>query len=258
MEEKYKIHAAYILGILLTVIVVLLSVKWADIPNLAQIFSFGLTFASLLLAILAIGYAVYSNSSISQTVSTLNNISRDVFESATNISQTAKDLSMRVEAIPLKLDSVEGKVDQATLLLQQFSGVKDELPPSEREDKAATEIVELFLRRASVAGLLGLQACFISLAKGKPFNIRDLCSRFSIASELYVLGFLTASRGAGLITAKRAGKSYYQWQVTQMNEKLREGILPEFNKRLDKLDDKNKLRIQTDLNQIKLYFESNR
>jgi hypothetical protein len=60
MDERYKIHAAYILFILVTIIVLLISVRWGGIPTLADKLSFSLTFASLVVGLLAFAYAVYS------------------------------------------------------------------------------------------------------------------------------------------------------------------------------------------------------
>jgi predicted PurR-regulated permease PerM len=121
MDAKYKIHAFYIIGILLSIIVVLLTNNSSGIPNLGEKISFALTLASLILAVLAIGYAVYSNATISQTTSILNDASRNISNTATDISKAAQDLVLRVEEIPTRLDSVEGKVVETNVLLRQFS-----------------------------------------------------------------------------------------------------------------------------------------
>jgi hypothetical protein len=61
MEEKYKIHIGYIFSILLAAIIILVTVKWGEIPRLVELIAFALTLTSLVLALIAIAYAVYSN-----------------------------------------------------------------------------------------------------------------------------------------------------------------------------------------------------
>jgi len=100
MEQKYKIHFCYIFTILIAIIVILITVKWSQVPNLAQLITFALTLSSLILATLAITYAVYSNSSLSESISTLNNVSKDISETSNGISQAASDLAAKIETIP--------------------------------------------------------------------------------------------------------------------------------------------------------------
>ena len=47
MEQKYKIHFSYLFAILITIIILLVTVKWSQVPNLAQLISFALTLSSL-------------------------------------------------------------------------------------------------------------------------------------------------------------------------------------------------------------------
>jgi hypothetical protein len=56
-----KLHERYILFIPLSVLVGVVTVKWSDVPKLTEYLGFALTLASLLLAVMAIGYAIYSN-----------------------------------------------------------------------------------------------------------------------------------------------------------------------------------------------------
>jgi len=218
MEEKYKIHAFYILTILTSVIVILITVQWSGIPNLAEKISFALTLASLILAALAIGYAVYSNTTFSQTISTLNTVARDVSDSSQNISNAATDLSQKIEAIPSRLESMEVKVDQTNILLQQFSERGEAQPPSEKEKMAAREIVDSFLERTSPAGLLMLYAYSLAFTQNKTFNAKELISSLSNIDINYARGFIVATRSAGLLDST---SDNYVVTVTYVEEKLR-------------------------------------
>ena len=72
METEYKIHTGYVFFILIAIIIGLVTVKWSEIPKLVDYLTFALTATSLALAVLAIVYAMYSNTSFSQTISTLD------------------------------------------------------------------------------------------------------------------------------------------------------------------------------------------
>ena len=71
METKYKIHVFYILSILIAIIIILITVRWSEVPKLVDYITFALTVTSLALALLAIIYSMYSNTTLSETVSSI-------------------------------------------------------------------------------------------------------------------------------------------------------------------------------------------
>ena len=78
MNKDYKIHSFYILLILVSIIIGLVSVNWSQVPKLVEYITFALTVSSLILAILAIVYSVYSNSSISELMGEISIATKDV------------------------------------------------------------------------------------------------------------------------------------------------------------------------------------
>lgn len=218
MEEKYKIHAFYILATLITIIIILMTIQWSAIPNLAEKISFALTLASLVLAALAIGYAVYSNTTFSQTISTLNTVAGNVSDTAKNISAAASELSQKIETIPSRLESMEGKVDQTNILLQQFSERGEIQPPSEQDKIAASEIVDSFIEKSSPVGLLMLYAYTLAYTQNKKFNVKELISTLTNIDINYARGFIVAARSAGLIDSTSTD---FVVTVSYVNEKLR-------------------------------------
>ncbi len=202
MEEKYKIHACYILGILITTIIILITIQWSGIPNLAEKISFALTLASLILAALAIGYAVYSNTSFTKTVTTLNNASNDVSATAHQISEAANELTKKIEAIPSRLESMESKVDQ--VLLRQVPEKQDTQPPNEKDKKAAEEIIDSFILRIPTYGVYLLYVISNSYSKQAPINLEEIVSSLSPIKYDFALGFLSATKAAGLINYKES------------------------------------------------------
>jgi hypothetical protein len=252
MEEKYKIHAFYILGILLTIIAILITIKWGDIPNLAQYISFGLTFASLLLAILAIGYAVYSNSSLSQSISTLNIVSHDISATSESISQAATDLAQKIETIPSKLEIVEGRVAETNILIKQFTDKQETLPPSKEEQKAAGEIADTFLDGTSILGLFALFICAVAYTNKAPFKLSEICESLKLTRYDYAFGFLVAVRAAGLVNIT---DHKYIWNVVGVNERLLNGLRSELVERIKTAKTEGlKTAIETEIGLIEDFF----
>ncbi|HLL14650.1 MAG TPA: hypothetical protein VK388_06275 [Pyrinomonadaceae bacterium] len=254
MDEKYKIHAVYVLGILFAIIVVLITVQWSEIPNLADRITFALTVTSLILAILAIAYAVYSNTSFSQNISTLNNASKDVSNTARNISEAAITLTQKIEAIPSKLESVEAKVERTNVLLQEYSEKKDEPLPSEKEQRAAVDIMNPFISRMSGTGLIFLYAFSLACTKKKPFDLNALCSILSYPRSAYAAGVYVSTYAAGLIDYETL-KDIYTAQ--SIDEAMIQSISSELESRIRDSDAKEveKPFLQRKMEEVDKYFE---
>ena len=257
MEEKYKIHAVYILGILLTIIVVLITVRWGENPKLAEYFNFGLTFASMVLAILAIAYAVYSNASLSQNLTALDNASRDVSDTAKTISDAAKDLSQKIEAIPTRLESVETRIAETNILVRQFSEASNTPPPTPDEKKAISEIAELFINRANTGGQMAMYLCIAAYTTKKPFDTKEMLSEFNFFTFRFAIGVLTTMQTVGLISTKRNGLI---WSVVDINEKMREVTRSMVEEKInssfrEKVTESTRSTIFNELIKIDNYFE---
>jgi hypothetical protein len=234
MEEKYKIHAFYVLAILVSIIIVLVTIQWSGIPNLAEKISFALTLASLILAALAIGYAVYSNTTFSQTILTLNTVAGDVSKTAGNISKAADSLNRAIENIPSRLESMEDKVDRANVMLQQFSERSETPPPTDKEKRAASELIESFIEKISPTGLLILYAYSLAYSKGGRFNIEELATPLSNFDLKFAKGFVSATRAAGLINSTSTG---YDVTVMYVNERLKQYLDTALEERLRHISD---------------------
>lgn len=212
MEEKYKIHAAYVLTILIAIIVLLITVRWSQIPQLAALITFALTLSSLILALLAIGYAVYSNSSISENISTLNNASKDVSITARTISEAANDLSRKIEIIPSRLESVELKVDR---MLVAQTPAQDTTPPTQEEKAAALAIIPQFIDRISLFALVVLYACSIASRKNVPINVLELSKHLDYSIDMVVI-VLNATYATGLVNRQVVDNMLTDLEVSEL------------------------------------------
>lgn len=205
METKYKIHAFYILFFLVATIVILLSVKWGDIPSLVQYFSFALTMSSLLLAILAIIYSFYSNSSNSKNVSLLNLLSKQIEESANLLSSASDKISEQVEILPSRIISVEGKVEETQKLIKEYAEQASSVTSKHVSEELILPLkkIEQFLSHSSFLGLEMLYAFELGLSKSKKFtfNLDEFCSSIIKSdSNEYLYGYAIASLSIGVFS----------------------------------------------------------
>jgi len=255
METKYKIHAFYILFILIATIVVLLSVKWGDIPSLVQYFSFALTMSSLLLAILAIIYSFYSNSSNSQNVAVLNNLSQQIAQSASLVSSASDKISQQVEILPTHLISVQGKVEETQRLIKEYAEQASSTESKKQSEPSTLpqKMLEHYLIYSSVYGLYFLYVLQLGLAKNKEFklNMEEFISVTKIGTADYFFAYYVASRAADVISGS-PGMTDGSIKVTSINpsfgNKIKERLV-QLAEKIGDDDDKKKRYSEIEANE---------
>src|SRR6056297_409566 len=62
-QPRTALHFAYVVGILLALIIALITIEWSEVEGLLSYLNFASTVSSLLLALVAVGYAVFTQSS---------------------------------------------------------------------------------------------------------------------------------------------------------------------------------------------------
>jgi hypothetical protein len=224
METKYKIHAFYILLMLLITIVLLVSVRWGDVPLLVQYFSFALTLSSLLLAILAIIYSFYSSSSASQSIVTLSNLSNQIAQSATHLGNTTTELSSQISKLPQHLLDVKGKVEETQTMIKEYYSAQPakKLPD---QSKLSDDVVDRFLNHSSFTGLLLLFGCSLALSKTKEFilNLPDFSAKTLPGNGDYMYGFIVAASSIGLVSGFGP---IDQYKLTSVNPRINSLVKP--------------------------------
>ena len=120
MEEKYKIHFFYIISMLVSVIVILMTVEWSNIPGLKDYISFALTVFSIGLAVLAIIYSIYSNSTLSSSLSLLESSSLKLSETSNTLSKSTEKLTDNIVKIPTAIGKVEDRVTETHSLIEEL------------------------------------------------------------------------------------------------------------------------------------------
>ncbi len=109
-----RVHLWYWIGILVALLVATASTNLASNKEIANVLSFALTFASLLLAVIAIVQAFFNNASSAQTLTAVQSPAEELRRGSQEIHAGATQLRRDIEAIPARLDLMSGELRQTT------------------------------------------------------------------------------------------------------------------------------------------------
>lgn len=218
MESKYKVHSFYILFILVSIIIGLVSVKWSDVPGLVDYFTFALTLSSLILAGLAIVYSIYSNTSISSSLTEITSAASSVRKASTDIGISNRELKKEIEKIPVRFDAVEENIAHTHRVVNELSANQEMAlsAPSKSAITASKNKVELtddqvlkFLNGSSIRGLEMILMVYYGHKTQTAFSIEEFIKENESykGAHDYLFAYLIASRALGLVSYKHDGSS---------------------------------------------------
>lgn len=220
MEEKYKIHAFYIIAILVSIIVTLVTIEWSKVPDLVNYITFALTVSSLILAILAIIYSIYSNTSISQALNSINTSSEKITVASKGIEESNKELRAEIKCIPDVLKTVDTRLGETNQLIEGISlGIQKETIVSDLklENKISDDRVISFLNNSSIRGLESLYIVTLSKQTSTAFDFKEFCDAVEHYKDTkdYMFAYCYSSAAIGLFNYRHDGK--YRWIVDEIH-----------------------------------------
>ncbi len=247
-DRSIGIHFFYVSLILASIIVVLASVKWSDLPKFTDYLSAAATITSLVLGLLAIIYAYISNDSLSKATGVVSEVANKSQESAIKIASllslvdgvviAGQDTNLKLSGIlddlRAQINSLDGTASTLDHQVAKINEVLPEIPkgldalgrrfeefvqaaPVQEAGSTATslstenmgELASLCVAQSSPAGLFVMYACWLGKKTGKKFNVKSLSDDFSSAD--YVYGFFVAISSIDLINIT---KHEEPWIVT--------------------------------------------
>ena len=231
-----KIHFGYIVSILVAVIIVLLTFKWAEIPNLGNYLNFALGVASLVLAVVAIVYAFYANNSFNVTVSKLESAATTIKDETSDLEKAVHGLELQLKDIPAKLLSLEGQVSKTHALVEASSQQpKVEAIPQNPDisvEQFANQVIERFLVVSSWNGLKAMYLCLVACERQKEFDLREWTILDQTISYDYAYGFLISASSAGFFDHTMQDSKV---RVTSMPKPVADKVRPILEARLKAL-----------------------
>ncbi|MBK6400395.1 MAG: hypothetical protein IPP27_02100 [Bacteroidetes bacterium] len=258
MQNNSRIHVTYIIAILIAVIICLVTIQWGNIPRLVELISFALTISSLVLAVLAIVYAVYSNNSFGHNIAKLDSASNYISDSTKSLSTITEDLKRKFDRMPDLLETISKKTDTTQLLLSQLS--EKSLGTVEtkfiKSNAIETESIKNILTKTSINGQLILYILKLGKDSKREFETKDLAEKCDISKD-YILGFLSPLNALGLLKLKETGrKGQWYWQVTDLHDDIYNNINDAITKLWNENREKDHMHFILDnINKVRLYFD---
>lgn len=258
MDKNYRIHAGYILLILVGTIIGLTTSRWGDNPKLVDYVNFAATLTSLVLAFLAIVYAFFSNWAISTNLAKMQTAADSVREVSSEVSAAAQELREKIEAIPSKLDQMEGHVveirNRMTMGTMETISLTSEI--DESEEGSLKDAIDILPGLA----LISIYIFHASFREKKSFNGREIGKIKPYAfEEYYMIGVLVTLRAFKLLSFKRDGSNV---TVTSFSDQLWSGGQSELrtyvidgNKVSKRSREKEKEKYLQSLDAIDAYFQ---
>lgn len=202
------IHEIYILGILLAVIVGLASIQWYQIDKLVELVGFSATVSSLLLAVMAIGYSIYSGTGIERGVSSLLTAVQSVRSSAADVQSLREALTQELRSLGEATGRIKSEIALQSGAIQKLAEQKEQAAEVEvsagrgAAPKDATtnqeEEMERLVRRTSITGALSLLVAARCSEQGRPIDY-VAALRDTFGDPDYVHGFLVAVSSIGVV-----------------------------------------------------------
>jgi len=236
MDKHIKIHIIYIFGILISIIIGLITIKWGNVPNLVELFSFALTISSILLAILAIAYAVYSNTSFGQNISKLDTASNEIANSTKYLEEISNDLKNKFNNIPSLLETLNEKTDSNQAILTELSRNNSELyqTPFIKYSAIEEDTIKKVVKNTSINGQYILYILKLAKDSNKEFTPQEIENNSDLNKD-FIAGFITPLQSLGLIKLEtRMKNSDIYWTVEDIHsdiyENTPEAIIELWNK----------------------------
>jgi ABC-type multidrug transport system fused ATPase/permease subunit len=181
-----KTHFCYIVGILVSIIIGLISSDYGTNEAVVAYISFALTLSSILLALVAIVYSFISNASLSGNISGL-------FQASSDIKKSSSVLSSLVQELKDELKIMSDRVVQTHDVVQRLTN-PDRSPgdPGVKESESLSSLLQGVENRSSYAGLLSMYLAAVAYEKRKPIDMKNISSFYWEDDSNYLLGWLMA------------------------------------------------------------------
>jgi hypothetical protein len=214
------VNTLWIVGVLLAIIVVLVVVKWSIYPNFVDRVNFAASLSSLILAILAIVYAFYSNDAISGAVNRLESVAHRLSGNSETLGKAVSNLLVEVKPITEKLTAIQATLDANKAVPVAPAHAAAPVATANANPVNGAELVasviDYFLRRSSWNGLKTLKACQLSAITNRAFNLRDLTAKDTVMTYDYAFAYMVAASSFGLFTHAVSGANNETINVTAM------------------------------------------
>lgn len=204
------VHEFYLGIIAVTLIIALASIRWYAIPKLEELFGFALTVSSLVLAIVAIIYSIYSNASVEGAVTSLSAAVTSIPTTTIKLEDSSNRLAADVHRLTELTDGLNTQMlAHHEELRTELRGMSSQLvaeralPARPNEVTPQTPMVPHDAQKLlSATSRLGIQALMVvahAATKSIPVKYKE---KFEGTAREYVFGFLIATYSMDVFEGK--------------------------------------------------------
>jgi hypothetical protein len=186
------------LGIAVALLIGALSVKWYNIPELANLLSFGLTLSSLVLAIIAIIQALVSNNAFAGIIGSVTTAIDQVRNAAAQIDQASNQLLRHTAAIPSALGEMSTRIDQVLNSPSVPIAVRRYTSDGDTEISPLSKGTQELINRSTNGAVLSFYICILSRENNKSFDSDEIFTN-NTGYASYVAGFVAALKSTNFI-----------------------------------------------------------
>jgi uncharacterized protein YoxC len=260
-HERLQLHFLYVFTIFTLFVAFLMSDRWTDRPNFTEYLTNVATFISLVLGLVAIFYAFFSNSSLSQSLGNITKASDEVASARIEIenvvqhaielenstkenTQSLQTVSNSIEERIANLNAALQEVSDNTALLhtavQQIPARFDQLenkltetnssaPKNKdhgstdgaRTGKYSRAIISDYLKFSSINGRYLIYACILANESGKGFEINEIAEITKTTTQ-YLYGYLVATHAMDIIDKRDNPNKEQTYEITYLDPILKE------------------------------------
>jgi hypothetical protein len=256
-----RIHFGYIVTFLIIAIICLVTIKWGAIKDLTNYIIFALTLTSLVLAVLAIVYSFFSNASMTQNISNLEEASKKISTNSELLNSAALKLQQNIGDMPTTLKNIESKTDTTLKVFEEFSQKElfvRKLTQTKEVDENEKSIGKLISYNSSISGIGMLFALKLACENNVIFDIEDFSLKTDLSDKSYLLGFLVACSSIKLFTydeIKVPKQERWNWKITSLNQDVTDNIESSIDKIIKENQEEHMSFIAEGFEKIRHYFK---
>lgn len=234
---KREIHYRYVVAFLGLMMVFLVTVKISNKDNLSDMIGFAASVASLILALVAIGFAFVSDSSLKGSL-------KDIIDASKNVKNISADVEGSIQKL---IQDVDGKYERLNSTVEEAMREKEDVAnvqtsaaylqaDAEHLPYNLDDIASDFLNITSLSGLAILYAVKIAIERNiKKFDLKKMSQECKIINIGYAHGYLIAAISVGLVNCEINDDMI---EPISLNKVIREKLLDRATQRASDIDKK--------------------
>ncbi|WP_289054180.1 hypothetical protein [Carboxylicivirga marina] len=197
MKDNSRVHFGYVVAFLILIIIIIGTIRLGDDANLVQYMSFALTLTSLVLALLAIVYAFFSNNQFSSNINALSGVTEEVKKASKGLSNLSDNITESINRIPKHLEDVKKETQVASEAILQMKKGESINEEDDGTNKNLSDIqLDSYLKTGSFWGLITLYAVNKYFEKKEWFEIKKFIDNNE--NREYAYGYFISSSAIGI------------------------------------------------------------